>query len=210
MLCREIINGALRKLGKLGSGREARSVDASDALESLRGLYRSLINSGAFGRIEDVVPTATYTAGENQRVFRTSSAVEEIKLPLLVDDIFPPGFLPPYGSRWVSPANNTRAQRPPRDLSVVIISDSESGETQEYIYDGQRNQWVALFSLDLDDEAPLSYRDADGLKAMLALQIADEYGGDVTAATSRLASLFQSNLVSRWSMPRQPLYGSYC
>ncbi|MFC0304396.1 hypothetical protein [Rhizorhabdus histidinilytica] len=79
--CRDIVNGALRKLGKLGAGREPRLADSQDALEALRGLYRSLITSGAFGRLADIIPTGeTYTAGENQRIFRNSDATLQIDL----------------------------------------------------------------------------------------------------------------------------------
>lgn len=208
--CRETVNGALRKLGKLGAGREARTADATDALESLRGLYRSLINSGAFGRLADVIPTADYTAGENQRIFRNTEAVAEILLPELVDDVWPYGIIPEYGRRWVPPGQEVSNQRPPRDCSVVVISDAISGETQEYIYDGTQRKWQGLSGLTLDDPAPLSLRDQDGLKALLAVTIADEYGGELNAATARLAAAFRSDLVHRWSMPRAPAYGVYC
>lgn len=208
--CRAVVNGALRKLGKLASGREARSTDATDALASLKGLYRSLIDSGAFGRLRDVVPVGDYTAHENERIFRNSDVdVEiEITLPELVRESL--GSPAEYGSRWVPPASVADADlRPPRDCSVVVISDAHSGETQEYIYDGSIRRWIQIGDLGLDDLAPLSTRDEDGLKAALALQIADEYGGDVTGATSRLAGIFRSNLVSGFSRPRREAYGSF-
>lgn len=209
--CRAIVNGALRKLGKLASGREARSPDATDALESLKGYYRSLINSGAFGRLADVVPTSDYVAGENQRIFRSSEApgAIEITLPELVQETF--GGPAEYGSRWTPPASTTtnRDTRPPRDGSVVIITDAYSGETQEYIYDGSHRRWIMIGDLGLDDLAPLSVRDEDGLRAALAMQIADEYGGEVTPVTQRLAAAYRSNLIHRWHAPRRESYGVY-
>jgi hypothetical protein len=208
--CREIVNGALRKLGKLGAGREARTADATDALESLRGLYSQLINSGAFGRLNDVTPTANYTARENDRIFRNSEDVTQIDLPELVDDVLPSGWVPQYGTRWIPPSQSVSAQRPPRDCAVVVISDAISGETQEYLYDGTQRKWVGLFDLDLDDLAPLSHRDQDGLKSLLASRFSDEFGGEVSPSTSLAARQFRSDLVHRWSMPRQPQYGVYC
>lgn len=211
-LCRDIVNGALRKLGKLGAGREPRAADQNDAMEALRNLYKAFIAQGAFGRLRDVSPLADYTAGENERVFRTSSIDDEIEitLPELVRDEF---FGSPfdYGSRWVPPSMAQSADlRPPRDCAVVIISDAYSGVNQSYIYDGTDRRWRLLDSLTLDDPAPLSTRDADGLKARLAMQIADEFGGDVSNATLALARSFQSSLVSRWSMPRREQMGVYC
>lgn len=204
--CGAVINSALRKLGKLSAGREARSTDAQDALESLRSMYRSWIDSGAFGRLRDVVPTADYTAGENERVFRQTDAVTSIDLPALVSDVLPGPWQ--YGERWVPNPTENRNERPPRDTSVVVISDAFTGETQEYLYDGTQKLWQSIGGLGLTDQAPLSRRDHDGLAASLAVRIADEYG-DVPAATVRLANLFQSNLVHRWGQPRTPVYGSY-
>jgi hypothetical protein len=206
--CQQIVDGALRKLGKLGSGRTARAGDAGDALESLKGLYRSLINSGAFGRLRDVVPTADYTAGENERIFRNSYPPNTISLPALVADTHfgDPGD---YGSRWVPPGSEAQGTRPPRDCSIVIVTDAFTGVTEEYLYDGHDHTWQSLSDLTLAGQAPLSRRDPDGLKAMLAMQFADEYGGEATALTARLAAGFQSSLTSRWSMPRRIVVGAY-
>lgn len=200
--CRETVEGALRKLGKLGAGRSARTADLADGLSALQGLYRHLITSGAFGRLRDVIPTEDYTAGENERILRNSDDIASITLPELVPDIVYCGNPCDYGSRWVPPGGNA-SDRPPRDCSVVVINDTVSGTSVEYLYDGQKAEWVDISALELDDNAPLSSRDTDGLKARLAMQIADEYGGQVPALTLQLARIFQSNLVNRWSMPRQ-------
>lgn len=200
MLCGAVIDGSLRKLGKLGAGRTARTVDAEDALESLKGLYRSLINSGAFGRLRDVIPTADYTAGENERILRYSDSTATISLPALVTDYW--FGTCQYGSRWVPPGSETSASRPPRDCSIVVVSDAFTGITEEFLYDAQDRTWQSLSDLALDTEAPLSRRDPDGLKAALAVTIADEYGGELTAPTTALARGFQSSLTHRYSMPR--------
>ncbi|MFC0304395.1 hypothetical protein ACFSTI_29295 [Rhizorhabdus histidinilytica] len=79
----------------------------------------------------------------------------------------------------------------------------------EYIYDGQQRLWVGLYGLALTDQAPLSYRDPEGLKALLALSIVDEFGGEVGAATTRLAGMFQSALTTRYSFHDRPVFGEY-
>lgn len=199
---RDIVNGALRKIGKLAGGREPRAQDSSDALEVLRGLYSQLINSGAFGRLRDVVPTgASYMAGENERIFRNSDVTQSIDLPQLVQrDHFGPL---PYDMEPVSyPSGDIdNAVRPPRDCAVVAISDAFTGITAEYLYDAQRRTWVALLDLGLADPAPLADRDAEGLKCMLAEQLADEFGGTLGEMTVRGAQHFRAALMMRYSSP---------
>ena len=200
---RDITNGALRKIGKLAGGREPRTQDASDALEALRGLYRQLINSGAFGRLRDVVPTgAAYTAGENERVFRNSDVTLTIDLPELVRRDLPCGPLP-YDEEEAYYPNSVidNAMRPPRDCSVVVISDAFTAQTVHYIYDGQQRLWTPIDGLELDSVAPLSFRDPEGLKCLLATQINDEFGGQLGEMTMRMSANFQTALVTRFSSP---------
>ena len=200
--CRDITNGALRKIGKLAGGREPRTQDSTDALEALRGLYRSLITSGAFGRLSDVIPTgAEYTARENERVFRNSDATITINLPETVSaEYLGPRPYDEESALYPSEPTNLNA-RPPRDCSVVVIHDAFTAETVEYIYDGQQKLWQALYGLTLDSEAPLSYRDAEGLKCLLAMTINDEFGGDIGQITAMMAGQFKTGLTHRYSMP---------
>lgn len=199
---RDIVNGALRKIGKLAGGREPRTQDSLDALEVLKGLYSQLINSGAFGRLRDVTPTgARYIAGENERIFRNSDVTQSIELPQLVarDGCGPL----PYDQERVSyPSGDIdNVLRPPRDCAVVAISDAFTGITAEYVYDGQRRTWAAILDLGLPDHAPLSDRDAEGLKCMLAEQLVDEFGGTLGEMTVRGANNFRAALVHRFSSP---------
>lgn len=202
---RDIVNGALRKIGKLAGGREPRTQDSQDALEALRGLYRQLINSGAFGRLRDVVPTgASYTAGENERIFRNSDVTLEITLPELVRRDFPFGPLP-YDEEEVYYPDGIvdNAMRPPRDCSVVVISDAFTAQTVHYIYDGQQRLWTPIDGLELDSVAPFSFRDPEGLKCLLATQINDEFGGQLGEMSMRMAANFQTALITRYSSPAQ-------
>jgi hypothetical protein len=209
---RDIVNGALRKIGKLAGGREPRTQDSSDALDALRGLYRYLINSGAFGRLRDVVPVgSTYMAAENERIFRNSDATLSIDLPELVRRDFLCGPLP-YDEESVYYPNGLvdNGMRPPRDCSVVVISDAFTAQTVEYIYDGQQKLWTPIFGLILESPAPLSARDPDGLKALLAMQIVDEFGGQLGEMTTRQALNFQTALISRYSSSATVGRTEYC
>lgn len=187
--CLSIVNMALRKIGTLASGREARSVDRDDAFVILVSLYRTWINNGAFGRLSDVTPTGDYIAGENQRIFRNASATLTITLPETVDD---------DGNQYT-----------PLDTSVVVIVDAFSGTVTEFIYDGQIKAWVSLYDLVITSEAPLSRRDEQGLAACLAVALADEFSGNVGPFTMQQAAAFKTALTHRYSMPAVQVQGEY-
>jgi hypothetical protein len=212
--CRLIANGALRKLGILAAGREARPVDLNDAFDALKGLYKQLITNGAFGRLVDVIPVADYTAFENERIFRNNENVVSITLPetLLNWEYWGDWWIfGRYPYEPVPPATNAinLNVRTPRDCAVVSIIDKFTGLEADFIYDGQRKQWTGISALDLDDDAPLSSRDPQGLMALLAAQISDEYGRELGGATQRLAGNFQSGLTNRFSFCDQPVAMEY-
>lgn len=202
----------MRKLGRLGAGRTARTADAEDALEALKGLYKSWIASGAFGRLSDVVPTTSFTAGENMRIFRNSDAVASITLPELVPAYGDP--LPYDRERDASYTNYSDVDgqnRPPRDGSVVQIVDAmaDPQTTTTYLYDGSIRSWQALDALTLDSTAPRSYDDPEGLAACVAAEIADTFGLEIPGSTFRQAVRFQSTIGSAFSRPSQTQMGSY-
>jgi len=205
-----LINRALRKIGRLGAGRDARTNDAQDALDALRGLYLAWIASGAFGRLADVVVNADYTAGENMRVVRPIGVTATITLPDFVPMYAEP--LPynrerQYYTNYESVDGNNR---PPRDGAVVVITDQATATNQTWIYDGYVKTWREIGEMALIDNAPLSTSDPEGLAAVLAMEIADQFAGDISPTTARAAVRFTTSLTSRFSMPRQVSYGTYC
>ncbi len=214
MNCRLVCNGALRKLGILAAGREARPVDLNDTFDALKGLYKQLITNGAFGRLVDVIPTEDYTAFENERIFRNTEDVVSITLPeTLLNWEYWGGWwiYGRYPYEPVPPATNATNLdvRTPRDCAVVSIIDKFSELDADFIYDGQRKQWTGISSLTLDADAPLSNRDPQGLQSLLALQIADEYGREIGPTTSRLAGNFQTALTNRFSFCDEPVFQEY-
>lgn len=206
----DVVNGALRKLGVLASGREARTVDRDDTFEALKGMYRQLINNGAFGRLQDVVPTADYTACGSVRIYRPSDQAElSITLPETINrqDFWCDYRI--YGSCWCPDNAVRRDVTTPRDCTVVTISDAVIGETYDFIYDGHTKVWQGLYDLALEDTAPLAFRDPQGLMAYLAWQIVDDFSAQVGQSTLKQAQNFQSALTTRFSMPRQATPGVY-
>lgn len=198
----DVVKGALRKLGVLASAREPRATDRDDTFEALKGMYRQLINNGAFGRLHDVLPTTDYTACGSVRIYRPTDQAElSITLPETINrqDFWCDYRI--YGSCWCPDNAVRRDVTTPRDCTVVTISDAVIGETYDFIYDGQTKTWQGLYDLELGDAAPLSFRDPQGLMAYLAWQVADDFSAQVGQSTLKLAQNFQSALTTRFSMP---------
>ena len=83
--CRHIVNSALRKIGRLGAGREPRVADQTDVLAALQGLYGAWVSAGAFGRLDDVIPTgSSYIAAGGERILRESADTLTVTLPELI------------------------------------------------------------------------------------------------------------------------------
>lgn len=231
-LARVVCNLALRKLGVVGSGRDARASDLVDTLNALRSMYLGWIASGASGRLVDVVITADYCARPNERVIRESEAACFVSLPQLsVDGCWRHDFgsnslvrdpildgdgapiLDEYNRDILAdPIRERRilgCAKPPRDASAIVINDICTGNTQSYLYDGTVKKWQTIDGLTLDDEAPRSYADLDGLASQLAIKVSDQFGSDVAPATVRAAALYQSALTMRFGMERTETRGVF-
>lgn len=225
--CRHIVNSALRKIGRLAAGREPRVADQTDTLAALQGLYGSWIAAGAFGRLNDVVPTGTvYTASGNERIYRTSPATLTVELPELVSSDHGRDYgrtrTGYYGSKItitqdggivtvdVQASQPVGCVEPPRDGAVVIITDQTAGLSAAWLYDGTIQRWQRIDTLQLDDEAPRSAADPEGLAATLAAEIADDFGAEVGPATLRQLNRYQIAITHRYGMRRQAVPGVYC
>jgi len=231
-LARVVCNLALRKLGVVGSGRDARASDMVDTLNALRSMYLGWVASGASGRLVDVVITEDYCARPNERVIRESESACFVSLPQISldgswrhdfetnslvwdpiwDDTGAP-ILDDYGNEILAdPVPQIRNQgciKPPRDGSAVTITDLCGGRTQTYLYDGTVKMWQTIDGLTLDDEAPRSYADLNGLASCLAIEISDQFGSDIPEATAVASMRFKTSLVTRFGMERSETVGVY-
>jgi len=231
-LARVVCNLALRKLGVVGSGRDARATDLVDTLNALRSMYLGWIASGASGRLVDVVITEDYCARPNERVIRESEGAASVTLPRLsADGVWRHDFgtnslvwdaildgegnpiLDDYnGAILADPLVERRGMwnaKPPRDGSAIVISDLCGGRTQTYLYDGAVKMWQTIDGLTLDDEAPRSYADLNGLASCLAIEISDQFGSDIPEATAVASMRFKTSLVTRFGMERSETVGVY-
>lgn len=133
---------------------------------------------------------------------------------------FPTGPLVPscdYGRKPYG-IHDLNDRRTIRDGSVVTLVDEFTGDILEAIYDGQRKVWFTLSDLDLNEEldeandwsvkrltdvldqtAPLSHRDLNGLTCLLATLLADDFAAEVPQMVMQQANQFKHSLVANYS-----------
>ncbi len=200
--CRQLVKQALRALGVLGAGQDPTSSELDDSMLTLRNILRKLVTDGAYGKLKDRVLTDEYyvTPGM-EHIFKLSDQAV-IVLPLLVS---PETGICDYGAIITVEGAYTPQSipvgvqiQPPRDGSIVRITDAVSNATTDWIYDGQIKSWTGLWNLSYDYPVPMGFRDGEGIKALLAIAMADEYGVEPTARLERSAREFQMNLAYRW------------
>lgn len=201
---RDIAMRAFRKLGVLRAGAEPKAADADEALSSLQSYYMECVTGGAFGRVVNIpVSTAgTVTAGPNQHINVLTADAVSIDLPSTVPYAHWDTWMPcrDYGWGLNVPLGADGGENVPQDRAVVSIT-TEYGETRAtYVYDGTVQRWMRIDTLDLNEEAPLSARNSDGLSALLAVRMADQYGdGNLSQLTLRAANRYQLAMVTHYS-----------
>lgn len=82
------------------------------------------------------------------------------------------------------------AECPWSDLSAIEIFDGTSRKL--WLWD--RNAWVRIDALADGDEAPLSWRGANGLAACVAVNYAEEFGAQIGPGAVRQAGTFKTAL----------------
>lgn len=201
--CRDVVNRALRKLGVLRSGGEAKAADAADALASLSSYYMETVTGGALGRVYNVVASAAgdITAYGNQHINVTTEDAVTVDLPATVPWSYWWTWMPcrDYGWGLHVPFGSDASVTVPRDRAVVMVTD-QYGETRAtYVYDGTIQRWLRVDGLGLTDEAPLSARDPDGLASLIAMRIADQFGTELLSPlTVRAANRYKMAMVMNY------------
>lgn len=208
---RDIVKGALRKLGVLAVSREPTGAQAQAALGALQSLYRELVGQGSFGRFTDVLVTTTpYNARENERVVCDLESGVTVNLPETITEsllralpVYDPSA-PDYGR-----ASCETLPRPPRDGACIIVADVNSSYEKYYLYDANRAYWVLIDDLTLDSRAPLANRNENGLKAMLASRMASDFGVQVPPVVASETNTFRYILGQKPDRVRSSAVGQY-
>lgn len=185
--CGEIIAKALRKLNATQSGANPSTEEAADGLASLRSYYLEMVTGGGFGPLRDVSTAVDTVAYPNTRVMKTAACV--VSLPVVIPDAACDGCIWDYGFVRCNPAL--------LDMALITINSTVDATVESWLYDATAARWISLDNLDLNDPAPLSSRGDDGLAALLATRIADEYGGQLSPITVAAANRFKVSIATR-------------
>lgn len=162
--CQDIIRRALRSMGVLQAGQEPAGPDASDGMERLQSLLLDLPGLIQNARWCEVAISAAYTAIEGARVTVTAPGV--VTLPDVV-------------------TCDGRA-RPPLDLARIQISGT-ADNAGIWIYSATKAEWGRVDDLTLTDDIPFGDEDVEGLAALLAVNMSDEFGDTATIGPRTLA-----------------------
>lgn len=177
--CRDIVARALRMSGIIGKGRDVKAAELDDAMFALQSLYDGMFTGGMFGRLRDKYATSSLTAKSGQRIYITSGTVT---LPPLIDN------------RWQ-----------PYDLSAIEVNDLNG--KHRYIWDS--TGWVDIANLTPDDDAPLAEHGAEGLAALLAIELVSDYGQEPSQTTSMKANRFKFNVRTKYGTQHPASHGIY-
>lgn len=201
--CRDTITSALKKVGVLRAGGSASDGAATDALSSLSSYYQELITNGSVGRIRNIPISAEFdgNSGVNQHINVLTDEAVTIDLPATVPYSYWYTWRPcrDYGWGLNIPMGGDTGDNVPPDKSIVRITDQFGDGRATYIYDGTIQRWMRIDALTLDDEAPLSARNSDGLAAVMALRLADQYGDTlISQMTVRAAASYKMAMVMNY------------
>jgi len=179
--CLDIITDAFEEANIRAVGDAPSPEEAARGMTRLQYLWNAGVEQGVFGRVEEYLATANYTAEEGQRVY---SAGYTITLPTTISD------------------EDTGENRRPRDFAMVQVVNAAT-DPQISLYDAHEAEWVRVDNLALQSECPFGRRYRLGLAAALASMLSGPFlrnpGGSVQAS----AALLRSALSLRLSAPQR-------
>jgi hypothetical protein len=187
MTNQEIIARAFRMLGMKDAAESPD--DVSDALSVLQSTILALPGATHW---RDVVISAAYTAGENERIFAESGGPWVIAGPQRVES-----------SRQIlfccdqyAVACEGYDDRPIKDGSRVQLLDGSSALTQMYRADIQA--WVQASGLALTGTCPVNGDLEDSLAALLAVAMAPEFSAQPSPIVIQMAVDARSRMRARY------------
>lgn len=155
----------------VAKGDEPTSTESAEAMTALLSIYQRLADT-ALSPDAEVYETDDYTAQEGERIYCTGT----VTLPTTIEG----------------------EDRRPLDLAAVQYQDENTSSAwRTYVSD--RGTWTRIDNLVEASTAPFADRNQDGLSALLAVEIAHEYGKEPSPATVAQARRFQSQM-----QPRNP------
>lgn len=192
---RDIIRRALRLIGVLASGQEPGGSDAADGLERLQSLILGLPGLVHNAHWREVATHAAYVAKEGERI--TVTAPGAVTLPSIItwNPALDP-FCDPSGLEW----DDCTTARPPYDLARVQIIGQTPPNAGLWVYSASNAAWRRADGLKITSDCPFGVEDDGGLAAILAVDVVDEFGGQVGQRTLAVAQQSARSFRARFKM----------
>jgi hypothetical protein len=152
--CRAIIKRALQKLAIIAPGNDPEASEADTGLAVVQGLFDGWGSGGMFGRVINGL------AGIDPDTIVSTALPEPgapVELPILVRD-------------------SDGEEVPPPDLAYAEHVDETTSDRRAYLYDGRMAKWVRVDALTLDSDCPLARRNSEGMAAVVAVAMAEDFG----------------------------------
>lgn len=169
---RDLLTRAIRKTRARQLGETPDAHEMTAALEDAEAFFRTLTNR----QLTDVIITADYTAGEDERITYTA------------------------GSYTVTrPSEITSQNRPPRNGAIVEVTGATP---TRHVYVSELKSWQPVSGLALGTEFPFGPSVEDAMSDMLAARFCDSiFQQDPSAVLVQLASAGRDAFVARFSPP---------
>lgn len=186
----QVMTVAFRRSGVLPAGRQLMSPEITLGLEYLQAGWRQWAVSGMFGQLsrkkkEDAGP---YEAAEREWI--SHKTADAITLPTEITD--------------------QGTVRAPKSGAVIVLTNSETGVTTEYIYDPFKADWIDLSTpFDLTGYSPLTGQYDMAIKTMFAVYFADESGVAISPVLAKQYASHKMVFVMRHGEDRSRDVGSY-
>ena len=155
MSVRDTLEGAIAWTGARPLGDTPEDGEMTACLAHFQNMLLALPSLGMAGQLTDVIITADYEAGENERIFNTD--LDDGDEPFQVT-------LP----REIEDDAVESGSRPPRHGAVVKIAGDDG---QTFVYIAYLGAWVTLQGLALNDDQPLGAEFEEALQTMLGARI---------------------------------------
>ena len=169
---RSLLTRAIRKTRARQLGETPDAAEMTAALEDAEALFRTLTNR----QLTDVLITADYTAGEDERITYTSGSYT-VTRPTEIDG----------------------EERPPRNGAVVEVAGATP---TRHVYVSELKSWQAVSGLTLDSQFPFGPSLEDAAADMLAARFCDSiFQIDPSAILVQLAAQGRDTFAARFAQP---------
>lgn len=187
---RQTITRALRKLRVVASGDEPTAAELADGLSVVQGMFDAWATGGMFGRLNTLLgDDGTVSFGTDEYlevvVWEAPDGDATVELPVRVRDIY------------------TNETRTPPDLAFAELVDETTGNRKTFIWDARQAKWVRLDNLTVDSVMPLAARSTEGMAAVVAMKLSEEFGAQLGPLVAREAGAFLQAMSTRYGEQRQ-------